>query len=80
MKRLITTALILLALPACVTPGIWYNEHKTQQEADMDGYQCRADGEQYAANLGFNGNPLIVIDRFRECMRVRGYIWQATAK
>ena len=76
MSHRILITVCLAQLAGCVTPGVWYNANKTQEQAEMDGYQCRADGEQYAANLGFNGNPLIVADRFRDCMKVRGYVWQ----
>lgn len=66
---------VVAALSGCVTPGVWFNANKSQEQAELEAYQCRADGEQYAANLGFGGNPLIVADRFRECMRVHGYTW-----
>ena len=75
MKR--TIALSGLVLTGCVTTGQWVNASKTIDQYNTDAYQCQQDGELYAANLGFNGNPLVAGDRFRECMLVRGYHWQA---
>ena len=71
--------LLVLLLAGCAASGIWLNQYKTNEQAQVDVYECRRDGEQYAANLGFNGNPLIVLDRYNQCMVVRGYVWTPNA-
>jgi hypothetical protein len=73
MKLLIVA--ICLSLTGCAAQGRWINQSKTDEQAKVDYYECRRDGEQYAANLGFNGNPLIIADRTAECAKVRGYVW-----
>ncbi|MGE3293851.1 MAG: hypothetical protein AB7O95_20985 [Geminicoccaceae bacterium] len=75
-RRLIPV--LALILSGCAT-GMWTHPTKDQERFNVDRYECIKDGEQYAANLGFNGNPLIVNDRARECMVVKGYVWVKTA-
>jgi hypothetical protein len=76
MKIIFT--IFVLSVAGCATSGTWLNNSKTPEQAQVDNYECRRDGEQYAENLGFGGNPLIVADRARECLRVRGYAWTQT--
>jgi len=78
MKIIFTVC--VLSITGCAAQGNWVNQNKTNEQAQVDGYECRRDGEQYAANLGFNGNPLIIADRAAECARVRGYVWVPTNK
>lgn len=64
-----------LSLSACAT-GMWFNPNVTNEQAQRDVYECRRDGEQYAANIGASGNPFLVADRYRECMKMKGYTLQ----
>lgn len=65
----------MLFLTGCAAQGVWNHPTKTEAEFSVDVYECEKDGEQYAANLGFGGNPLIAIDRGRDCMKAHGYTW-----
>ena len=67
--------LLVLFLTGCAAQGVWNHPTKTEAEFSVDVYECEKDGEQYAANLGFGGNPLIAIDRGRDCMKAHGYTW-----
>lgn len=71
--RTLSTLATLAILTSCTTTNLW--NHPTNDEAQFtqDRYVCIKDGEQHAANLGFNGNPMIVADRARECMQIQGY-------
>jgi hypothetical protein len=67
--------IVALLLSACAT-GVWVNKGVSNEQAQRDGYECQRDGEQYAANIGANGNPLIAAMRIRDCMKMKGYTLQ----
>jgi hypothetical protein len=70
----------LVALAGCATAVSWNHPIKDEQQFEQERYDCVKDGEQYAANRGYNGNPMIVDGRAKECMRVKGYTYTKTAK
>ena len=75
------TALVTLAmLTGCTTTVSWNHPTKDEEQFTQERYDCIKDGEQYAANLGFNGNPMIVANRARECMAVKGYTFTKAPK
>ena len=57
----------VMLLSGCAT---FTYEHpgKTQEDFNRDKYDCLQVGTQYAANLGFNGNPMVVSDAAHKCM------------
>ena len=71
--RILSILPTLLMLAGCVTATAWNHPTKDEAEFDQDRYDCIKDGEQYAANEGFNGNTFIGAGRAKECMRVKGY-------
>lgn len=71
--------ILALMVSGCAT-GMWTHPTNGQAQFNADAYECQKDGEQYAANLGFNGNPLVVNDRARQCMAVKGYVWTTTPR
>ena len=67
-------ALLAVLLTGCATTN-WTHPNKTAQDFERDKYDCQQTATQYAANLGFNGNPLIVSDHYHKCMTQKyGYI------
>ena len=67
-------ALLAVLLNGCATTN-WTHPNKTAQDFERDKYDCQQTATQYAANLGFNGNPLIVSDHYHKCMTQKyGYI------
>jgi hypothetical protein len=68
-------------LAGCATAGTsWNHPTKDEQQFEQERYDCVKDGVQHAANLGFNGNRMIIADRKKECMRVKGYTFTMTPK
>ena len=66
-------ALLAVLLTGCATTN-WTHPNKTAQDFERDKYDCQQTATQYAANLGFNGNPIIVSDQYHKCMVSNGYI------
>ena len=72
MGKLIVICAVLLS--ACAAPTKWMHPEKTQEQFNADSYDCNQVAHQYAANLGFNGNPLIVGEQYKKCMMYKyGY-------
>jgi hypothetical protein len=68
------TALLAVLLTGCVATN-WTHPSKTEAQFKADAYDCQQIATQYAANLGYHGNPLIVRDAYHECMVGKyGYI------
>lgn len=77
--RTSTTILAATILSACATTT-WEKPGATEADFERDKYECIKDGEQHAANQGFGGNPFIVAQRAKECMRVKGYTERGVAR
>jgi hypothetical protein len=60
--------LTVAVISGCAAQPTYYHPHKTQADFDRDKYGCHQEAVQYAANLGFHGNPLIVNQQAHECM------------
>jgi len=70
----------LVVLAACTTAVNWNHPTKDEQQFEQERYDCIKDGEQYAANHGYNGNSVFVDGRAKECMRVKGYTYTKANK
>lgn len=75
-KQIPLLILVCIGLQGCAAQGVWNHPTKVEADFKLDVYKCERDGEEYAANLGFHGNPLIVRDRGRDCMKAHGYTWK----
>lgn len=66
-------AIIAILMTGCTVTN-WAHPNKTEAQFNADKYDCHQTAMQYAANLGFNGNPMIVSDQYHKCMVSNGYI------
>jgi|GEM_PF-2021250 len=78
--RTVAALVTLAMLTGCATAVSWNHPTKDEEQFTQERYDCIKDGEQHAANLGYNGNPTIVADRARECMAVKGYTYTKAPK
>ena len=78
--RTLAALVILAMLTGCTTTVSWNHPTKDEEQFTQERYDCIKDGEQLAANLGFNGNSMIVVNRARECMTVKGYTFTKAPK
>lgn len=73
--------LTVVAMTGCAAQQTYYHPGKTQADFDRDKYDCHQSAMQYAANLGFHGNPLIVRDQYHVCMiQKHGYTTTAPSQ
>ena len=79
-SRTLSALVILPMLTGCTTTVSWNHPTKDEEQFTQERYDCIKDGEQHAANLGFNGNPMIAGNRARECMLVKGYTFTTAPK
>ena len=73
--RKLFLALMLMTLVGCAKP-FTHNidpERSTQAQFDRDRYECEMSATQYADNLGFSANPLIIGDQIKKCLKARGW-------
>jgi hypothetical protein len=61
-------AVLAILLAGCTTTN-WAHPNKTEAQFNADKYDCHQTATQYAANLGFNGNPIIVREQYAKCMQ-----------
>ena len=80
MGRAMKRAALLLAasLAGCVVvtpvhaPGSWSHETASAEQTKVDAEICEKEGWDYATEVG---NPYVVFERQRECMRAKSYRW-----
>ena len=76
MKTLMCLMVVFMA--GCVAQGQWTNLSRTQEQANLDYYECQKDADQYAANQGSPGNPFMIVGRLPQCLQAHGYTWVPT--
>ena len=69
--KYILIAITALTISACAAP--MHKAGATDQDAMRDNTECELQGYQYAAGLGFGGNPLIAGEYRQRCLMGRGW-------
>ena len=73
MKKLVASILALFFMVGCATT--FTHPTKTQADFEQDKYECERIAVQYAADMGAEGNPLIISEQMSRCLQLK-YGWQ----
>jgi len=69
--KIIILSLALFMLAGCVAP--LHKPGADDSEYMANDLDCKLKGAQYAASMGFGGNPFITSDFWKRCMRSKGW-------
>ena len=65
---------IVIYLSGCAKT-IFVHPTKNAQDFEHDKYECQLIAEQSAANWGAQGNPFVIADKTKECLKKK-YGWR----
>ena len=71
MKRA-TILLVLVFISGCAKT-VYVHPTKGKRQFKKDKHDCTVEAEQRAANHGAHGNPFLIRDFLKECLRSKGW-------
>lgn len=71
-KRFIPVVCLIILLSGC--GGRLCHPYKTKAQFDRDKYDCECVAIERTHQMGFSGNPFIIVDEMQDCM-IRKHGW-----
>lgn len=76
VKKFLVVVAIVSTLGSSLACGgsTWCHPNRnTVQAFEQDKFECEAQAYSMSNNYGATGNPFIIIDFFKRCMRIKGW-------